>query len=311
MPLRLSHDVPHSDDNGHTAGPEESWQESWAVTWYDPRTRIGGHFHTGLQRNRGLADYWSHVAVDGRIVAHELAIAAPMPQGDYPAFTLGPITLATVTPLSSYHVVAAYPELACDVVCDVVYEAFDDTVLGYRMDTAGAAIAKGHFESYGRVRGTVTVQGRTHEVDGFGFHDHSWGSREYGNLLAVRNLMVNFGPDLYLQTFDCTTPGGRSVIGYIHADGETQPLADITGRTTIGDDGWSPLAIDMTLWTEAGRGYRVTGAADVSTYNVNSLDTFRGVAYLRCELGGRVGGGQIWTGEMGRPAPWMIAGLRA
>ena len=202
--------------------------------------------------------------------------------------------------------VAAYG----DVECDVTYPAFPGPVLGFRMDSDGAAIAKGHYESYGRVAGTIRAEGRTTEFRGFGFHDHSWGSREYGNLLAVRNLMVNFGPDLYLQTFDCTTPAGRSVIGYIHADGELQPLASITGRTEIADDGWTPLGIDMTLWTENGRGYRVTGVADCTAYNVAREDVLRGVAYLRCELGGRVGGGQIWVGEMGSPAPWQLAALR-
>jgi hypothetical protein len=299
-------EIPVEDDAGHPAGPEDSWQESFAVTWYDPQSRVGGHFHTGLQRNRGLADYWSHVAVDGRIVAHELAITAPTWEGDYPNLNLGPLAISGVEPLRSYRVQATYD----DVVCDVTYEAYPGPVLGYKMDSSGAAIAKGHFESYGRVKGTVDIDGRRIDFKGMGFHDHSWGSREYGSLLGMRNLMVNFGPDLYIQTFDCTTPGGRSVFGHIYADGEHQALVGITGKTEIADDGWTPLGIDMTLWTENGRGYRVTGVSDCTTYNVGWADTLRGVGYLRCELGGRVGGGQIWVGEMGQPAPWMNEALR-
>ena len=305
--LRIAHDVSVEDDAGHEPGPQESWQESFAVSWHEPRHRIGGHFHTGLQRNRGCADYWTHVVLDGEIVAHELAVNATMPSSDYPSLELGPLQIATIEPLRSCRVTASYD----DVECEVRYEAFPGPVHRFDMDHPGAPIGRGHFESFGRVEGTIRAAGRTVEFQGLGLHDHSWGPREYGDLLAMRNVIVNFGPDLYLQTFDCATPEGRSVWGYIVADGELQVVVSISGHTEIAADGWTPLGFDSVLWTENGRAYHVTGTSDCTSYTVTTAGTVRGVGYLRCELGGRVGGGQMWVGEMRDAAPWQLARLRA
>lgn len=299
-------DVPVTDDAGHDPGPQENWQESFAVLWYDPRHRVGGHFHTGLQKNRGLADYWTSVVVDGKVVGHEVATTAPLGDVDYPSLSLGPLEISTVEPLRSYQVRACYD----DVVCDALYEAFPGPVRGFDMDHPGAPIGKGHFESYGQVSGKIQLAGRTVEFRGLGLHDHSWGPRSYKDLLAMRNVMVNFGPDLYFQTFSCATPKGLNAWGYIVADGESQPITAVTGHTNIGEDGWSPLGFDYTLWTDSGRAYHVTGESDATTYAVNTAGSVRGFGYVRCELGGRVGGGQIVVCDMHDAAPWQLESLR-
>jgi hypothetical protein len=304
--IRITHDVPAEDDAGHVPGPQESWQESFCVLWYDPRDRVGGHFHTGLQKNRGVADYWSHLVVDGRIVAHELAVAAPLKDGDYPSLKLGPLEISTLEPLRSYRIQAAWG----DVTCDARYEAFPGPVRGFDMDHPGTPIGKGHFESYGSVEGTIEVAGRRVEFRGLGLHDHSWGPRAYDSLLAVRNVIVNFGPDLHFQTFSTATAQGLNSWGYIVADGEIQSIVAITGQTNIDEDGYSPLGFDLTLWTESGRGFHVTGVSDCTTYAVTTAGTVRGMGYLRCEMGGRVGGGQIVVVDMHDAAPWQLEALR-
>jgi len=305
--MRITHDVPVTDDSAHAPGPQENWQESFCVLWYDPRDRVGGHFHTGLQKNRSCADYWTHVVVDGKVVAHELALAVPLGDVDYPSLQLGPLQISTIDPLRSYRVRASYEE----VQCEARYEAFPGPVVGFDMDHPGAPIGKGHFESFGRVEGTIDVAGRRIHFQGLGLHDHSWGPRDYTNLLAMRNVIVNFGEDLYFQTFSTATPEGRNAWGYIVADGELQPVVAVTGHTKIDEDGWTPLGFDSTLWTDSGRGYHVTGVADCTSHAVTTARTVRGVGYVRCELGGRVGGGQIWVGEMHDAAPWQLEGLRA
>jgi hypothetical protein len=305
--IHITHKVPVEDDAGHVPGPEESWQESFCVLWYDPSSRVGGHIHTGLQKNRGKADYWTHVVVDGKIVAHELAAAAELGHADYPSLNLGPLQISTIEPLRSYRVIASYD----DVVCDASYTAYPGPVSGFDMDHPGASIGKGHFESYGRIKGAIQVAGRRVEFNALGLHDHSWGPREYGNLLAMRNVMVNFGPDLYFQTFDCTTTEGRSAWGYIVADGERQRIVDIEGHTQIAADGYSPLGFESVLWTDAGRAYEVTGVADCTSFAVTTAGNIRGVGYLRCKLGGRVGGGQIFANDMHDAAPWQLESLCA
>ena len=78
---------------------------------------------------------------------------------------------------------------------DVVYEAFTDP-FAFSLD-AGADIGKDHYESMGRVTGTVTVAGAETgglhqppptqtEVAGWAYQDHSWGPRHWGMLLSHR-----------------------------------------------------------------------------------------------------------------------------
>src|SRR5919197_875284 len=56
--------------------------------------------------------------------------------------------------------------------------------------------ASSHYETSGRVTGTVVLGGVTYEVDGLGHRDHSWGTRRWDTLLNHRWVPGTFGPDL-------------------------------------------------------------------------------------------------------------------
>src|SRR5207237_1010936 len=131
------------------------------------------------------------------------------------ALTLGSLHLLTKTPLRSYAVSAAYDD---GNRSDVLYEAFTDP-FAFSLD-AGADIGKDHYESMGRVTGTVTVAGAETgglhqppptqtEVAGWAYQDHSWGPRHWGMLLSHRWVWATFGPDLFCSAFSFTTPRGR------------------------------------------------------------------------------------------------------
>src|SRR5215210_3843003 len=84
-------DVGPEEFGRHDPGPDahESWQESWGFSWHDPIRRAGGINHVSIWRNRGVADVWSWVALDGKVVGKYQSLNLPMPEPDFPNWSAG------------------------------------------------------------------------------------------------------------------------------------------------------------------------------------------------------------------------------
>jgi hypothetical protein len=292
------------DDGSHTppAGADESWQESWFLGWYDPARRAGGFQHLGLQRVRQRADLWSWVALDGAVVGKYQNLRLPLPGDDLSDLTLGPLHVLTKTPLRSCAVSSAYDN---GVRSDVVYEAFTDP-FSFSLD-AGADIGKDHYESMGRVTGTVTVAGAESPVSGWAYQDHSWGPRHWGMLLSHRWVWAVFGPDLFCSAFSFTTPKGRTDFGYVFDGGEFRGVSRLETGARVADDGHSPTGCDARIWTAGGQGYRIAGTCEVTSVTSHDEGTFFTDGLTVFESGGRLGTGIFEVSELKGPAPWHRA----
>src|SRR3954449_2833885 len=82
---------------GHEPPPDadESWQESWGFAWHDPLRRAGGINHISIWRERGYADVWSWAALGGCVVGKYPSLNLPMPDEDFPSWSLGGQTVTT------------------------------------------------------------------------------------------------------------------------------------------------------------------------------------------------------------------------
>ena len=300
------------DDGSHVPPPDadESWQESWFLGWYDPARRAGGFHHLGLQPIRQRADLWSWIALDGAVVGKYQNLRLPLPADDLSDLTLGSLHLLTKTPLRSYAVSAAYDD---GNRSDVLYEAFTDP-FAFSLD-AGADIGKDHYESMGRVTGTVTVAGAETgglhqppptqtEVAGWAYQDHSWGPRHWGMLLSHRWVWATFGPDLFCSAFSFTTPRGRMDFGYVFDGGEFRGVNRMETGARVADDGHSPVGCDARIWTADGRGYRITGTCEVTSATSHDEGVFFTDGMSVFECGGRLGTGIFEVSELRAPAPW-------
>jgi hypothetical protein len=289
------------DDGSHLppAAASEHWQESWFLGWYDPARRAGGFHHLGLQRVRQRADLWSWVALDGAVVGKYQNLRLALPADDLSDLTLGPLHVLTKTPLRSYAVRAAYDN---GTRSDVVYEAFTDP-FAFSLD-AGADIGKDHYESMGRVSGTVTAAGRETEVAGWAFQDHSWGPRHWRMLLSHRWIWATFGPDLFCSAFSFTTPQGRRDFGYVFEAGEFRGVTRMDTGARVADDGHSPVGCDARLWTTDGRGYHISGVCQVTSVTSHDDGVFFTDGMSIFEYGGRLGTGLFEVSELKAPAPW-------
>jgi hypothetical protein len=293
------------EDNGaHPAPPgaDDSWQESWALVWHDPVRRAGGLHHIGLQRVRGIADVWSWVALDGAVVGKFQSLELPLPTEDLPDFVLGGLSVSTKDPLRSFAFSAAF---GGDARADLAYEAFIEP-FAFSLNADGSTIGKDHYESVGRVEGTLAAGDREVGVSAFAWQDHSWGPRRWTDILAHRWIMATFGPDLFFSVMTVVTAAGRFPMGFVYDGGTFHGIASVDVGATVADDGHSPASCDARIWTTSGGGYHLTatvGAASPSSHEGHFWFT-DGLAQYEC--GGRLGAGILEVHELSAPAPWHL-----
>ncbi len=299
---QLATEIAAEHDEGHIPDTDDpNWQESSVLQWYDPIRCAGGLHHVGMQRNRGVADYWNALTLDGRILDEAYSPDEALPDQPFSDLTLGPLSFRSLTPLRKYKVVSTFP----DVTADLEYEAYAPNI-GYSIDHSGSKAAHGHIESYGRVGGTLHAFGKQIEVKGLGFHDHSWGVRDYADLISHRNFTAAFGPDLNVSFVEMwTASSGRIVTGFIQEKEDTHAIVDARCLLTLAGDGCSPVSTDTDLWTEQGSGYRIKGNVEGGVQiNSHYGDYMVANGFAKFEMMGRLGAGIICVRQAGTAAQW-------
>lgn len=300
--LTLVQDVPDRDNFRHPPAPgeEERYQESWVLVWHDPLSRVSGFHHFGLQYGNRQADLWNTLSYKNEVFHNENSLTLPLPETDYDDMRIGGLRVVCEVPLMRQRIITG----TADNGCDIVYDAFFKPCR-WDMDVPGAASGKGHYENGGRVQGTARVNGETIQVNGYAYHDHSWGKRDYGKMLSFRNIFANFGPDFCVFVQDITTDvSGRTSMGYIYKDGVFHTLARVDSITGVADDGHSPVTYEATLWTNDGHGgLRLRGEAQA--YNVSAhVNYFQSNAHMVWQCGDRLGVGYTVIKELTGPASW-------
>ena len=298
--------VPEKELGRHEAGPEESWQESWGFSWHDPIRRAGGINHISIWRNRGVADVWSWTALNGKIVGKYQNLRLPLPEKDFPNWSLGGQTITTHSGRSC-RIEVDYDNASADLN----YEGHTEP-LTFSYDVEGSTWGGNHYESIGRVNGTVTAGGEQVAVSGFAWQDHSWGPRRWADTQSHRWIVAEFGPELFLsaiQVIPEQSPVGIP-IGYVYDRGSLHKVAQVSFGARVADDGHSPLGCDARIWTDTGHGYHIIG--DVHTSSPSSHDEGMwftdGLAIFEC--GGRLGSGIFEIQELRGPAKWHKELLR-
>ncbi|MEO9327860.1 DUF7065 domain-containing protein [Gordonia aurantiaca] len=292
-------------DRSHEPTGEESFQESWYLTFYDPHSGIGGNYHLGLQTPRGRADVWNWTVVDNKVGGHFESLTLPLPDADLSDLSLGGLDITTVEPLRSYDVTATYPD--SDLTATVRYEAFTDP-FAFGLDGNGVQIGSSHYESFGRVTGTLTTGGDKTDFTAWAFQDHSWGPRSWSSLRSHRWICATFGDDLFMSVAGFVTDTGSRVSGYVYDDG-FRAVDRVSFGMSVDDDGYSPTGCDARIWTADGRGYHVHGRAVVADVNSHDEGFFAGDGLTVFEMGGRLGTGLLEVAELKTLTPAMEAAL--
>jgi hypothetical protein len=241
------------DDLMHPNTGEPNFNESAYYNFYDPACRLGGFVRLGLRPNEGQAEMTvclylpdgtaafmyqrPKIADNARFAGAGLVFEVRTPFREHAIRYDGPCCVMA-RPLDLIDPRKAFTENPHrPVAIDLRYEGLSPGYGGepreerdgewhsVKIEKAGQEFARGHLEQHGRATGTVTIDGRTFTVDGFGLRDHSWGPRYWQAPKYYRWLTMNFGPDAGLAAALTVQRDGREAQGgYLYRRGEPNRL---------------------------------------------------------------------------------------
>ncbi len=298
-----------ADFRSHRPEPDNTdpkYQETFFLNWWDPIHRAGGFHHIDIQYGSNRAGVWSWLALDGRVVGNYQNLDLPLPDGDFSQLACGPFQ---ILPLAASH----SPEIADGhgyglriengpAVADVTYAA-SMTPYSCEMDGGGSELCAGHYESSGWFKGSLTLDGKTVDLSGAAFEDHSWGHRDYSTIKAYRWAWAMFDDDLFFSIFSFSGDAGRRDFGYVYDGGRFHHVTQAKFNARVDDDGCTPIDADLQVWTDDRRGYRMHGTVDVSHPCTQDGGYFAMDSLGHWEMGGRRGVGSLSVSELKWPSP--------
>jgi hypothetical protein len=294
-------DLPQIPEN------EEWWQDSAFVVWYAHDAGIGGVIRMGHEPNHagGIAALWFGLATDDG-QRYRRNTATLLEDGDRVDNGWGALGGRYLVYFEDGKVRYRVRDEDCvlDLEVDDFYPRTD-----FFPATAGTLVddfASSHFETSGRITGTVQLGDRTYDVHGLCHRDRSWGLRKWDTLLNHRWVPGTFGPELSFGSI-CWhgIDGTLRKFGYIVRDGQVTHAADIDVAVHMEPDGVTYRGGEAT-WTFAdGETFTINprpidgfvfehhGVGDVDTICPLELDGRRGFCDLEVSTNPRAGAGPI------------------
>jgi hypothetical protein len=229
------------DDLLHPNTGEGNFNESAYFNFYDAALGLGGFSRLGNRPNEGIAEMTLCLYLpDGRVA---FMFKRPKIDGN-DAFDAGGMRFEIRSPMREHGIrydgscivmtrpldlldprAAFTTNPVAKASVDLTYRAIskvhggEPRVLrggewvGANLEQTGQEFAKGHLEQHGRATGTVTVDGTTWTVDGFGLRDRSWGPRFWQAPDHYRWLTMNFGSEAGIAAALTVQRDGRRVMG--------------------------------------------------------------------------------------------------
>jgi hypothetical protein len=243
----MSRQYDDANEGSHEpASDDPDWQESVFVHWYDRAAGVGGVCRIGHEPNRpggGRSALQCFVATTDGIRFRRNDFQLPFAEAVTPGgFRSGG---------SQWHVDDGAPRLVIDepgLSVDLSMDKFYPLTDFFPPSSSMAQdFAKDHYETSGRIRGSVRIDGRSFDVDGMHHRDHSWGLRKTMTLKSHRWISGTFGPDLSFGSILWHASDESLVkVGYLVRDGEIQYAADVDAVTYLEPDGLTHRGGEVT-----------------------------------------------------------------
>jgi hypothetical protein len=246
------------DEGRHPAGQGEKWNESYYFNFYDPETRIGGVTRMGLQENIRKSNLWFFLIKEGKVCYSRFRLDLPYNPNGLEGITVGDLTYQMTEPLKTFKI--AFKDR--DTELDLIWEGYHPILeFGGSKQGIPQNVASTHYEQYGEVRGTLDIKGAKHQIHGFGFRDHSWGTRDWEGVQHWRAVTGQFGRDWGFTALEMISLDGRSVKkgGFIFDGDDNLAIKDLEIKVEFDSDGTTQKSVDLTLIDEKGRDTRITG----------------------------------------------------
>ncbi|MGB5810351.1 MAG: hypothetical protein WBG86_07475 [Polyangiales bacterium] len=121
------------------------------------------------------------------------------------------------------------------------------------LGSLSAMVGAHHFEQSTRVRGTITLDGAIHVIDGFGQRDRSWGVRDMRAPARWRWLSCQFGRALCFNATQVDVLAMRVQGGFVLDGDSAEPIERWHFQARHGTSTYWPDDLDLTIATTSGR----------------------------------------------------------
>ncbi|KAH7086120.1 kinase-like domain-containing protein [Paraphoma chrysanthemicola] len=239
-------------------GPQDIWQESIVLVWWDDASRVGGFHRLGHEPNRKdgpKATLWNHLITPAGFYKRQRF--QDLRSEDTPpdlSFGCGDDTCTHkfvdgehIWDISDGDVSAhlSFTDTGPNVACFPTSKTFTE------------GFASLHFDIPGQVRGWVNVKGRKFPVEaGFGIRDHAWGPRDWNQTLQGHRWVVGSAgkelgfvgvgfqkPDCSVAQFGWVVRDGvvtmakeLDIVAYMEADSQVNRGGAVKYRLTTGEE---------------------------------------------------------------------------
>ena len=224
---RIIGNLAPEDDLMHPLGPELNFNESAYYNFFDTKRSLGGWFRIGNRANEGNAERTVCLYLpDGRVL---FSFGRPAISNN-DAHDAGGLRFEVLemtdrhrTTFDGNVVELREPRQMADpkdafknnpkkrVTFDLEHVAVGP-LYGHKAEekpgeVASEGFARAHFEQHMRVTGSLSIDGETHRIEGFGLRDHSWGPRFWQAVYWYRWLPMNFSDDFAMMVSITCKPG--------------------------------------------------------------------------------------------------------
>jgi hypothetical protein len=247
-----------TDDYTHPLGPEENFNESMYFNFFDLAKGLGGFTRIGNRANEGYAEvtlclYLANGDVLFNYKRPEIANNDAMGAGGMRFEIVEPmmkhrssydgsaVLMSDATQLADPSAAFKnnpHKKVTVDIAHEAVGPVYGSAGSDAPIENAEREFGRAHYEQHMRTKGTITIDGETIEVDGFGLRDHSWGPRYWQAIHSYRWLTCAFDDDFGIMVSEITREkGGDRAQNGVVVRGETLERivrVDIDSQTQTG-----------------------------------------------------------------------------
>ena len=246
-----------SDDRRHQLRDEPLARESLVFTLEIPEENIAGWVYPRVGADgkaAGIFCAFGDGIKDGGIyeVFHDIPVSATM---DFADWNTGGVELKLTDPLRTAHVKYNGARLQYDFKFDAIHPAYS---YDSHPDGCPRYFADNRFEQSGRVKGSVTIDGRTVQFDALGQRDHSWGTRNWGVNYHYKWFHATC-PDAAVHFFKMDYLGRSLTRGYVFKDGHFSQIREVEVLNFNLNEEMIHTSIDVLIHDIAGRTTTVSG----------------------------------------------------
>jgi hypothetical protein len=206
---------------------------------------------------------------------------------DFDNWQVGGVHMQLGDPLRTAAVSYTGENVAMDFTFDAIHPAYS---YASHPDGCPQFFADNRFEQGGRVKGTITIEGKAIAFDTIGQRDHSWGTRNWG---------VNYHYKWFHATSDVASIHffkmeylGRYLIrGYVFKDGHMSQITDVNVIDFTLNAEMIHTDIEVSISDLAGRTTHIVGTGFAhQIYPIDELNILNEVA-LTTQIDGKPGVG--------------------